>query len=445
MKLPTTGGIFKFIGVPAILIMGILMIAPMMMGVNDAGQRTVIQYPNGKLFVKFDSGWYPQWFGKTTEYNDLITFDFDRDASSDGNAAIDQPGISVRYQDGGMGTVFGKSRYSLPTDEATMIALHKAFRSNNGVANKLIKPVTEEAMNLTAGLMTSEDAYATKRAIFTELAKEQVSKGKYQTYLKNTVKTDEATGKTVSVQIPVIKTDENTGMPIHVDSDFKSYGIEVKGFQLNDPGFEKTTLAQISQKREATMAIITAKANAERAKQEAITAEEDGKRDVMKAKYEKEVIKEMAVVDASRVAEVAVIKAQQQVDVAEEAKKEALVRASQKVEVAAQEKLEAVEKKLAAVEYEKEQTFRGKGDGAYKRQVYQADGALQSKLDTYENVMARFASAIEKQKWVPEVQMGGSDSAGGNEASNLINLFTATTLKQLGLDMEMKTAIPRTN
>ena len=45
------------------------------------------------------------------------------------------------------------------------------------------------------------------------------------------------------------------------------------------------------------MAIITAKANAERARQDAITAEEQGKAAVMKAKYEKEVEKERAIVD----------------------------------------------------------------------------------------------------------------------------------------------------
>ena len=76
------------------------------------------------------------------------------------------------------------------------------------------------------------------------------------------------------------------------------------------------------------------------------------------------------------------------------------------MEVARQFKLEAEQKKLAASEYKQEQILRGEGDGAYKRIVMQADGALAQKLATYEKVMNRFASAIEKQKWVPEIQMG---------------------------------------
>ena len=89
------------------------------------------------------------------------------------------------------------------------------------------------------------------------------------------------------------------------------------------------------------MAIITAKANAERARQDAITAEEQGKAAVMKAKYEKEVEKERAIVDAQKMKQVAVISAAQKVDVAE------------------QTKLEAEQKKLAANEYKQEQVLRG--------------------------------------------------------------------------------------
>ncbi len=47
-----------------------------------------------------------------------------------------------------------------------MINAHKSFRSNQGIAHKLIKTVTEESMNLTAGLMTSKEAYTKKEGIY---------------------------------------------------------------------------------------------------------------------------------------------------------------------------------------------------------------------------------------------------------------------------------------
>ncbi|MDC9725556.1 MAG: SPFH domain-containing protein [Gammaproteobacteria bacterium] len=405
---------------PPIMIIAIAIVLLIMSaGINDAGNRTVVQYPTGKLLVKFTPGIYMKWFGTATVYRDVLTYDYDK-INDGGTSSMNQQGIDVRYQDGGTGTVYGKARFSLPNDEQTMLALHKAFRSNAGVASKLIKTVTEEGMNLTAGLMSSEAAYTEKRSIFTQWASEQISGGKYQTELKQISTVDESTGKRVVKNIPVI-TYGDDGRPVHLKSDLKEYGIVVNGFQITDWNFEQKTLNQISTKREATMAIITAKANAERAKQDALTAEEQGKANVMTAKYEKEVEKERAVVMAEQNKEVAVIKAKQLVDVAE------------------QQKLEAEQKKLAAAEYKQEQILRGEGDGEYKRLVMEADGALAQKLMTYEAVMNRFAQAIEKQKWVPEIQMGiSSDSSeGGSNAAALIDMLSVKTAKDLALDLSL--------
>jgi hypothetical protein len=402
----------------ALLIAGTVAVGFMAFGINNAGHRTVVQYPTGTLYVKFSPGIYPQWFGTAEIYNDVITFDYDK-VDSNVDSSIDQIGISVRYQDGGTGTVYGKARFSLPGDEETMLHLHKAFRSNRGVSQKLIKSVTEEGMNLTAGLMSSEEAYAEKRSIFTQWASQQISHGKFQTKLEKVRTLDEGTGKTITKNVPVISYGDN-GLPIHLNSDLADYGIDVNGFQITDWGFEPKTLNQIATKREATMAIITAIANAERAKQDAITSEEQGKANVMTAKYEKEVLKEQAIVDAERAKEVAVIAAEKA------------------VEVARQQKLEAEQKKLAAVEYKQEQIFRGEGDGAYKRLVIEADGALAQKLATYERVMGRFATAVEKQKWVPEVQMGGEGGSGGANAMTLIELMGVKAAKDLALDMSIK-------
>ena len=83
--------------------------------------------------------------------------------------------------------------------------------------------------------------------------------------------------------------------------------------------------------------------------------------------------------------------------------------------------------------------MRGEGDGAYKRLVIEADGALAQKLETYETVMGRFAEAIEKQKWVPEVQMGAdSGTDGGSNAMTLIEMMSVKAAKNLALDMSVK-------
>ena len=405
---------------PAALIL-LLVLINLNFGINDAGERTVIQFPTGTLLVKFTPGIYFKGFGGTEVYWDVVTYDFDK-AGSAGKAnenSLVADGITVRYQDGGTGTVFGKARFALPTDADTMIRLHKDFREKYAVAQKLIRTVTEESMNLTAGLMTSEEAYAEKRGIFTQWAEQQVASGKFFTELKSVVEKQEVTNEHLTRNIPVIKYGAD-GLPIQHASDFKMYGIKVNGFQLTDWDFEKKTLEQISRKREATMGIITAKADAERARQEALTAEEQGKKNVMVDKYTKEQEKIQAVVDAEKDKEVAVTKAMQGVLVAEQAK------------------LEAEQKRLAAVAYKQEQILRGEGDGEYKRLVMSADGALAAKLDAWKTVHMRYAEAIEKQKWVPEIQMGGNPNAGGSAATDLIEMLKVQTAKELKLDMTMK-------
>ena len=266
--------------------------------------------------------------------------------------------------------------------------------------------------------MTSEEAYAEKRTTFTEWAREQVEMGKFRTVLQEVAVQNE-TGKREIRKIPVIQYGAD-GLASHSDSDFRKYGISVDGFQITDWDFETKTLEQISSKREATMAIITAKANAERAKQEAITAEEQGKANVMKAKYEKEVEKEKAIVEAERIKETAIIAAEQ------------------RVEVANQAKLEAEQKKLAAFEYKEEQIARGEGDAEYKRKVMEADGALKEKLAAYVEVNTYYAQAIAKNKWVPDIQMGSGTGADSNAAEQLISLLMTKTAKDLSLDLSTK-------
>jgi len=426
----------KLTGAGKALIVAVVLVVVVMnlVGINNAGQRTVIQYPTGTLSVKFDAGPYLQLFGSTTTYNDIMTLDYDKSDSA-ADATIDQAGIPVRYQDGGTGTVFGIARFRLPSDEPTMLAIHKEFRSNKGLAFKLIKAISEETMNHTAGFMTSEESY-TERGRFTQMAKSQLANGKFKTVQKKIVKTEAGFEycleknltkenkksckdvKKVTKIVPDIATKD--GIQQHVHSDLGTYGITVSGFQMIDWDYEPKTLKQIADKRAATMAIITSKANAERAKQDAITAEQQGLANVKVAQYEKEVEKQRAVVKAEQDAEVAVIKAKKLVD------------------VASQQKLEEEQKKLAAYETKKQQIALGQGEAERKRLVMLADGALQQKLDAWVEVNKAYAAEFSKQKWVPEIMMGGNGSNDSSAASDLINMLNVKTAKDLSLNMNMK-------
>lgn len=405
----------KLIG-GGVVILLLLIVTLLTVGINNSGYRTVIQYPNGHLTVKFNAGMYVDLFGKTTIYPDNITFDFDKVDARE-KTTLDQLGVAVRYQDGGTGTIYGIARFALPSDPDSMLKLHSAFRSKEGVAYKLLKPSTEESLNLTAGLMSSEESYGEKRQTFTTWSKDQLENGKYKTKLEKQTVNDEVTGERVLKSIPVIDLGDD-GLAINLDSDLKNYGVSLSGYTIVDWSFEESTLEQISKKRTATMAIITSKAEAEEAKQEAITAEAKGKKDVTVAKYQKEVEKQQAVTEAEQRAEVAKIEAQQKVTVAE------------------QERLEAEQKKLTAEEYKGEQILRGEGDSEYKRLVMEADGALELKLKYWLTVNQEYAKALSANKLVPDVVMGGSGEDGGNQALGLADMLQYKLAKDIALDIK---------
>lgn len=385
-------------------------------GINQAGYRQVIQYPWGSTSVKFEPGIYFNWFGPTWEYKDAITYSFNKGEDSRG-ASVTTPPISVRYQDGGTGGVIGNVRVILPSDEKNMLALHKEFRSHDSVSNNLVKTTIEQAMNLTAGLMSSEESYAEKRETFGSWAELQAKEGTFQTV--QVEKRQVVEGNEEKIEwVPTIKYSKATGQPLHNTSPFKRYGITVSQFQVTDWDYEQKTLKQINDKREATMGIITAKANAERARweKEQITAE--GEKEVERVRLTKEQEKIQAVVDAEQKEEVAIIAARQEVEVNKQNK------------LAAAEDVEAAKLQAQAIE------TRSRAEADAKKRMMVADGALDKKLNTYERVSQMYANAMAQQKWVPDVQMGASSGQGG-AASTMIDALTVKTLKDLSLDMSV--------
>ncbi len=129
---------------------------------------------------------------------------------------------------------------------------------------------------------------------------------------------------------------------------------------------------------------------------------------------------------------------------AEKLKQIAVIEAVKKVEVNEQNKLAAEQDKLAAYEEKEASIARGQGDAEARRLKMEADNALEQKLQVWKEVNHRYAQAIEKQKWVPEIQFAGSGNGdSGSNAAALIDLFTAKTAKEISLDLSMQP--PRNN
>lgn len=376
-----------------------LVLAYASIGNNAKTERVVVECPlSGSTSVKFDNGLYFRLGCSAHVYSNVLMDDLDN-------------GVNVRYRDGGKGAIDGLVRIDLPTDEELMLKVHSDFRSERGVTANLLRPEIKQALNLTAGMVTSEEAYATKRDNIQEWASDQIENGVYS------VEVNSVAGGGSEV---VINVDEN-GKYIHNSSPFSNYGIKVASFQVTDWTFEPATEEQIQTKRRAEMAEITAKSEAQTAKQEALTVVEQGKKAVAEEEYKQKQKNQIEIQGAERDKAVAIL-------VAEKAKEvNALQEQSAIIDVrTAKQQAQAIKERANAEAYA-------------KRVIIEADGALTQKLEALKYIAEVQANAFAKRA-VPTTVVHMGDSSGSNQDAQT-NAFMATQLTKniQALNADLKT------
>lgn len=284
----------------------------------DMGYYKIKQsWPKGDVTLIDDPGLFFQWWGTLYDYqiSDIYYFS---SSNLDGGVGEDADPIKVRFNDGGTAEVSGSVKFKLSQKEKDAVALHNDFKSFRKVKDDLIRQVAIEALMQSATLMKAEESYSTRREEFTSFAEGQVINGIYQTYSEEKI-IEDAEGKEFIERTVKVKRDSITSLPIvRKPSTLKRYNIEVIQFVIKDIDFDKTIDELISKKKEAEQKKVVAKANAERAKQDAITAEEEGKATIKKAEAEQLTIKMKEVTEAQKRFEIAEYEAKQAM---EEAKK----------------------------------------------------------------------------------------------------------------------------
>lgn len=262
---------------------------------NNAGYYQVKQAAmTGELTVVNTPGTYFQNFATITTYQISDVHYFTR-ADSEGGTATESDPIKVRFNDGGTAEVTGSIKFRLPSNPTMQLLLHNDFKSFDRVKHDLIRQVVAEAMMQTATLMKAEESYSTRRSEFAALVEAQIENGIYETESRE-FKDKDADGNEFierEVNLKLVN-----GQPVvRKESPLKRYGIEVIQFITKDIDFDQTIDALISKKKEAEQQKVVARANAERAKQDAITAREQGNAKIAeeKAKQEVEKIKEVTI------------------------------------------------------------------------------------------------------------------------------------------------------
>lgn len=361
----------------------------------------VIQSPiSGELNWYTDPGLKWQGFGKVTYYKKSFQYWF---SSQSDQGKRDDQAIKIRFNDGGHGKISGSVRVDFPADKEKLTALHTRYGSQTAIEQELVRPAFERSIYMSGPLMSSAESYAERRNQLIYYIEDQASQGIYKTTTRLQKTKDPITGaeKTIAL-VELIKSDKSPGgLERSETSPLQDFGLKSYNLSINDMTYDTEVEEQIKSQQRAIMKVQTAIAESREAEQRAITAEQEGRANAAKSKWEQEVIKARVVTEGEQKKEVAKLN------------------------------------RDAAEFYKQEQILRGEGDARYKEMVMAADGALTPKLEAYKEVMNRAFQELGKQKWVPEVMLGGgsNNATGGDQLTSMINLLSMQALKNLGLDL----------
>lgn len=359
----------------------------------DASHVMVIQSPvSGELAVYTDPGVKWQGFGKVTVYPRRATYTF---------GVVDKVDNSkkLRFNDGGHGNLYGASQWEMPLDAPSVVAIHKAFGSAEGVESGAVARMIDAAVYLAGPLMSSTESTGERRADLVQYINDQAAHGVYVTRVKTVDTVDPVTGNRKEVLTTEIVVDKDGTPRRQQGSILQDFKIRLLPLSITELKYDPVVEDQIKQRQQATTQVQIAQARARQAEQQALTAEADGKAAAASAKWKQETVKAQVITEAQQNLEKATLAAKE------------------------------------AEQYKREQILRGEGDAQRKQLVMNADGALDAKLEAYVNVNKNYAEAIQNAApgaWTPTVVMGPGSQGG---ASTLVDLFTAKTARELGIDM----------
>ena len=292
----------------AILAILFLVMARGLFQTNDAGYFQVKQAAiTGTMSVRFDAGTYGQWFGNISEYKNVATVGI---GTHRGEGSADIEAVDVIFNDGSKAQISALIRVKLPSTVEGAIELKREYAQGyEHFIRSGIVPIVQNAIKLGANLRSAQDAYTTL-ALFQQAVEDQLRNGIYVTK-SDKVENITATGDIEEQRVTVLVYGED-GQPLRTPNRLQQLGCEVLECVIDVPAFDPKVNEMIAARKDEAMKTELAKQSAIRAKQDALTAEEQGKANVATAKYKQEVVKVEAVTVAQKEFEVAALNAKKE-------------------------------------------------------------------------------------------------------------------------------------
>jgi regulator of protease activity HflC (stomatin/prohibitin superfamily) len=402
----------------------------------DANEIVIHQdFTSGNLTVWRKPGLNYKGFGRITSYPKSDEFRFLADKDPKGIVVSTKNCLQTRFNDKGKAAICGQVSFNLPTDDVMMREVHEKYGNVDSIRDRIVKATMVKAIYNAGPLMSSQESAGQRRGDLLTYMQDQATQGIYKTMEKEEVIEDltlppievvemvdvpqldkegkvrldehdqpvmvkEARKKStpqtkrIKVFIPIEK---NGAFEVREVSVAKALNIVLHSFTIDTIEYEEKVHDQINAQRDMEMRIQTKIAEAESARQDAITSEQTGLAAAAKARWEQETIKAKEVTKAAQEKEVA-----------------------------------ALDLETARLQRDATVT-RAEGEAKAKKLVMEADGALEKKLAAYVDINKAFAVEIGKQRWVPNVVMGGGPGSSG-PGMDIMSMLAVKAAQDLALD-----------
>lgn len=266
----------------------------------------------GEMSVISEPGMYDQMFGGITVYDQAGMLYFSHEDLDGGDGAETQP-LGVTFMGNSTADVSGVLKYRLGTNPTQRLELHRMYGSDYTILTDLIRTTVAEALKVTGPMYRAEDARIARRGEFAKTVLAMIENGTYQT--ATIQDTTIQNGKPVILEKQILVLDDNGKPVLEKESPLKKYGITVEQFSIKKYKFDPKTDTLMMKKKDAEQTMVVSKAKADKAKQDAITAVEEGKAKIAKAEAEELEAKIREVTQAQKEKEVGVLKAEKERDI----------------------------------------------------------------------------------------------------------------------------------
>ncbi len=349
---------------------------------NEVGYVCVVESPTGSIKLVTQPGLFWQGFGKITRFrtaNDTFAFSKDGKEGDGGDTSI-----PVRFKDGGQAKVTMDVTFKLPDDPETLRLIHRDWHTYNTLMQGLIKPQVNNVVQLTATKLSAEDSY-TRKDLFINQVLDQLVAGSYE--YRQIVK-----GEGVDFVLLTESGKDGTAVVKRQPSPFAAYKIAITKVTVRDVVYEKAIEDTLQAKQMAIQAQVTSRANAEKARMEALEAKASGDK---------------------------------------------LVAESVATERA---KTEAARQELERARLESQATrVRAEAEAAQKRLLASANNSLDARLQVWLEANKAWANATTAPPVVFAATTGNANAKGGNSQDVLYSMMMMRMMSdQLKLDVVPK-------